>query len=131
MNDQLHVDDSANAEQSETEESKNIDTSEDQPQKELYEVNGEQLSIEELRKGYMRQSDYTKKTQEIASKRKELTKEEQDAKNFLDEQGYMTKIDLETMKETIREDQQLSTIMDNSPDLKKHEKAIKDLYKST
>jgi len=42
---------------------------------ELYEVNGEMISLEQLRSGYMMQADYTQKTQEIAN----LQREAQDA----------------------------------------------------
>ena len=34
------------------------------------EVNGEEITLGELKKGYMRQSDYTKKTQELSKKEK-------------------------------------------------------------
>jgi hypothetical protein len=34
-------------------------------------IGDEELTIDEIKKGYMRQSDYTKKTQELAEKRKE------------------------------------------------------------
>ena len=44
----------------------------------LFEVNGEKLTLEELQKGYMRQADYTKKTQEVAGWRKELERREQE-----------------------------------------------------
>jgi hypothetical protein len=36
------------------------------------EINGEQVSIEELKAGYFRQSDYTKKTQELAEERRKI-----------------------------------------------------------
>lgn len=35
------------------------------------EIDGEEVDIEELRRGYLRQSDYTKKTQEVSRQRKE------------------------------------------------------------
>jgi hypothetical protein len=38
----------------------------------VYEINGEQVSIDELQRGYLRQSDYTRKTQDIARKEREL-----------------------------------------------------------
>jgi len=38
---------------------------------ELYEVNGEMVSLEQLRSGYMMQADYTQKTQEIANLQRE------------------------------------------------------------
>lgn len=36
------------------------------------EINGEQVPVDELKNGYLRQSDYTRKTQELAEKRREL-----------------------------------------------------------
>jgi hypothetical protein len=36
-------------------------------------VGDEEVDIEELKKGYLRQSDYTKKTQEVANQRREAT----------------------------------------------------------
>lgn len=42
----------------------------EQPQ--FFEINGEQVSLEELQKGYLRQSDYTRKTQEVSRKQREV-----------------------------------------------------------
>jgi hypothetical protein len=38
----------------------------------FFEINGEQVSLEELQKGYLRQSDYTRKTQEVSRKQREI-----------------------------------------------------------
>jgi hypothetical protein len=43
---------------------------------ETIEIDGKQVSIDELKGGYLRQSDYTQKTQELARKKKELEKAE-------------------------------------------------------
>lgn len=43
---------------------------------ETIEIDGQQVSIDELKGGYLRQSDYTRKTQELARKKKELDKAE-------------------------------------------------------
>jgi hypothetical protein len=40
-------------------------------------IDGQQVSIEELKGGYLRQSDYTRKTQELARTKKELERAEQ------------------------------------------------------
>jgi hypothetical protein len=37
----------------------------------VIEIDGQQVSIEELKKGYLRQSDYTRKTQEVSEQRKQ------------------------------------------------------------
>ncbi len=36
------------------------------------EIDGQQVDLEEVKKGYMRQSDYTKKTQELARERESI-----------------------------------------------------------
>ena len=46
-----------------------------------FEVNGEHLTLEELQRGYMRQSDYTRKTQEVARQREELAKNQHPSMN--------------------------------------------------
>ena len=38
---------------------------------ELYEVNGEMITLDQLRSGYMMHADYTQKTQELADKGRE------------------------------------------------------------
>ena len=64
-------------EESEEEEEASEDTDEREPEEEdLYAVtvNGEEqaVNLEELVKGYSRQSDYTKKTQELSQQRREM-----------------------------------------------------------
>lgn len=43
----------------------------DRKDSQVFEINGEQVTLEELQRGYMRQSDYTKKTQLIAQQSRE------------------------------------------------------------
>lgn len=60
--------DDENSEQTEDEESDTID---------VYEIDGDEYTadqLKEFKKGYLRQSDYTKKTQEIAEERKQAQK---------------------------------------------------------
>ena len=42
------------------------------PTETLVEIDGEKLSVDELKKGYLRQKDYTQKTQTLANDRKKL-----------------------------------------------------------
>ena len=44
----------------------------EEPKIETIEIDGEEVSIEELKNGYLRQSDYTRKTQEVARTKKEV-----------------------------------------------------------
>lgn len=46
----------------------------DQENTQTFEINGEMVGIEELKKGYLRQSDYTRKAQGIAKREAELEK---------------------------------------------------------
>jgi hypothetical protein len=64
------------APEEETEETEEVDedpTDEaeaEESEEQMFEVDGESLSAEELKLGYLRQSDYTKKTQAVAEQRK-------------------------------------------------------------
>jgi hypothetical protein len=55
---------------SEIEEDPTDDSEEEQSEEMTLEVDGESLTAEELKLGYLRQSDYTKKTQAVAEQRK-------------------------------------------------------------
>lgn len=58
--------------QLEAEEESEGEITEDEEAEFLFEVDGQELSADELRKGYLRQSDYTKKTQFLSEQRKEM-----------------------------------------------------------
>lgn len=76
------------------------DISEEQPEEDseegMIEVNGEQVSIEELKSGYMRQSDYTRKTQSLSEQQKQLQarleKKEEQSKLSTPEQEALDKL---------------------------------------
>jgi hypothetical protein len=116
----------------EASESKSIDLNQE------IELDGAKVSIEELTKGYLRQSDYTRKTQELAEQRKALeqTKSESEpdevknAKEFLKSEGYVTKEDLERIKAEQADEMKLQRIFDQNPDLKAHEQAIRAIGKT-
>lgn len=98
------------------------------------EVNGEELSLEELKKGYMRQSDYTKKTQELKrsseTQNSNLEYDPVELENFrtlLKNEGIVTKSDIEKVKESIVADQRFADLIYANPELKKNEKAIKEM----
>jgi hypothetical protein len=58
------------AEDEEVDEDPTDDSEEEQSEEMTFEVDGESLTAEELKLGYLRQSDYTKKTQAVAEQRK-------------------------------------------------------------
>ena len=96
------------------------------------EIDGQEVSIDELKKGYLRQSDYTRKTQELSRLKQEnsLTDEERAAVDFLKNSGFATKDDLENWSKVQVQEQTVKQIMDSNPDLKPYEQAIKDLSKA-
>ena len=67
------------SEEESEEEELDEDESEEEPDVYVVKVDGEELevSLDELVKGYSRQSDYTRKTQELASQRDEMTQLQQ------------------------------------------------------
>lgn len=99
------------------------DDSEDQPEEEesednLVEVDGEKIPLDELRKGYLRQKDYTKKTQDLSArerelaakgKEKELPTEQQEVISQLKQLGVATTSDIETTVRRMMVQQQLNT----------------------
>lgn len=49
------------------------DTSSAKPNEpQVFEINGQQVTLDELQRGYLRQSDYTRKTQDVAKQAREL-----------------------------------------------------------
>lgn len=62
-------------EDSESDEEAEPDEDEDQPEEIVVELDGKQVTVDELKKGYLRQSDYTRKTQQVAEERKSLEAE--------------------------------------------------------
>lgn len=112
----------------------------------LVEVNGEKLTLEELKKGYMRTADYTRKTQKLAQDKskslediKDSNPELYNAVVQLREAGVATKDDIsETVKAQLEEmetkktaEQSAKQFFENNPDLEGSKKAILDLSKNT
>lgn len=112
-------------------------------QTQYVEINWEQISLEELKKSYRRQSDYTKKSQELAKEKKEFEKqlkqlennnEDEDVKAaeaFLKSKGYLTKEEMQQELERIQRVQKdeilLQRLLDTNPSLKQHETAIRKI----
>lgn len=62
--------------EADTEEESDGDDDGDKPEQ-LVEIDGEQLTLEEVKLGYLRQADYTRKTQAVAEQRKAAEEERQ------------------------------------------------------
>jgi len=63
--------------EADSEEESDDDAGDDDKAEQLVEIDGEQLTLEEVKLGYLRQSDYTKKTQAVAEQRKAVEEESQ------------------------------------------------------
>jgi hypothetical protein len=81
----------------------------------------------------MRQSDYTKKTQELSQQRKqvELSEEEKNTLEWMKSNDFITKEDIQkeiaNLKKQQEEEEKLKGIMQSNPDLLRFEPAIRKL----
>lgn len=99
------------------------------------EINWELVDIEELKKGYLRQSDYTKKTQELAKQKESISKEvdpdDVAAEKYLQEKGYVKKDEIlsevERRLKSEKDSYYLDKLIEANPNLKQHENAIKKI----
>lgn len=95
------------------------------------EIDWQQIDLEELKKGYMRQSDYTKKTQELAQVKKQTQSEDEEddwvesAREFLKQEQVITKSDLENYFREKSNEEQFAKLAEYEPSLKQHESVIK------
>lgn len=122
-----------------------ISTKVEQPVEVELELDGElvKLPIDELKKGYFRQSDYTRKTQALAEERKQIEELKQkyqqkqepeevlQAREFLKQENVVTKDDLENFYKQQQYEIGFNDLLKVSPELKKHEEAIRALQRST
>lgn len=109
--------DQPESKESESEESEEETEEENSEESELVEVNGEKVSLDELKKGYMRTSDYTKKTTELAREKEKLMQapksnsglapEQQEVLNTLKGLGLTTRDELEMTVRRMLAQQQL------------------------
>lgn len=134
--------------------SQDVDQSQDQDQPEitggsdeqLIEVNGEELSMDELKKGYMRNADYTRKTQRLAQDKSKTLEdiEESNPELYqavvqLREAWVATKDDIAaTVEETLERikakegaDASAKNFFEDYPALVSSKKAILELSKNT
>ena len=101
------------------------------PQEETtIDVDGERIPLDELKKGYMRQKDYTHKTQALAEERRKVTQPPVDpevvkAAEVLKQYGFATKEDLEMERLRQEDEKNFQRLMEANPELKKDEKKIR------
>ena len=65
-------DDELEAQDDNDDQYEDADDSDDSEEELLFNINGKEITLDEIGKGYLRQSDYTTKTQEIAAQKKEM-----------------------------------------------------------
>lgn len=118
-------------------------------QAETVEIDGEQVPIDELKAGYLRQSDYTRKTKELAAQREEVenarnqfvrneTPPQDDdldpdvmaAAETLKKAGFVTKQELEILEKKQTDERRLEQILDANPDLRSKEALIRAVGKT-
>ncbi|NSZ64618.1 hypothetical protein G6L16_021410 [Agrobacterium tumefaciens] len=74
-----------NVELPEVDEAVEAPETEETPEEQFFDIDGNQVSLSEIRSSYMRQSDYTKKTQEIAEQRKFYQENQRDVNSLRSE----------------------------------------------
>lgn len=109
------------------------------PEEELIEINGQKLSKKEIAEGIMRQEDYTRKTQELAEKQRQLVrspigdqKKSEDlppeAQKFFEDLkvkgGFMTKEEYQQMIALDQDRKELDRIVEENPHLKPVKESI-------
>lgn len=74
-----------NVELPEVDEAIEAPETEETPEEQFFDIDGNQVSLSEIRSSYMRQADYTKKTQEIAEQRKFYQENQRDVNSLRSE----------------------------------------------
>lgn len=120
-------------EQSTTEQPQEVTGDKATEQSQTYSVGGQDLTWEELLDNYKKlQGEYTKSRQELSETKKnsELSPEDQAAINFIKENWFVTKDDLDNLSKRQAHEAKLSDIITANPDLKQYESAIREIGKS-
>lgn len=74
-----------NVELPEVDEALEVPETDETPEEQYFDIDGNQVSLSEIRSSYMRQADYTKKTQEIAEQRKFYQENQRDINSLRSE----------------------------------------------
>lgn len=97
----------------------------------------QEVSKDELMNGYLRQQDYTRKTQEIAEARRqkeEAPDESEEVKRTLKQMWFATKEEIQEYVASVArqqtEESKLSGLIQSNPELKQFEWAIKEIAKT-
>lgn len=105
---------------------------------ETVDLDGESISLSEMKAGYMRQKDYTHKTQALAEEKRKLAKPEtqldpevEKAAQVLKSAGFVTQDDLNRERLRQADELHLQKLLESNPDLKAHEKKLRAIGLTT
>lgn len=96
-------DDADDDEDSATEEDDSEDDAEDDDSDPTYEIQGENVTLSNLKNGYLRQQDYTRKTQELAENRKQFNEAAQQQVQTIKQERERLKNEREQMQRYMQE----------------------------
>lgn len=102
-------------------------------QSQTFEVNWQQLTADKLLENYTKlQAEYTKSRQELSKTKKEseLSPEDKAAIDFIKNNWFVTKDELEKMSIRASQEAKLWDIIASNPDLRPFESAIRELWKN-
>lgn len=145
-----HADDQSKNNQATTDDESSESNDQNENQEQTVEIDGEEVPISELKKGYMRGKDYTHKTQELAKERRGKAQSSSDdavdtvdmndpeavkALKVLKGMGFVTQKDIDNKLSQIelsqKQQRKLDGIVESNPSLKPFKKAIEILGKNT
>jgi mannose/fructose/N-acetylgalactosamine-specific phosphotransferase system component IIB len=90
--------------ETEDEEDEDEDSEEEQPESEVvFEVDGESITLDDLKAGYLRQSDYTTKTQEVAADRAKVEERAEQLKAYEDTLAQNLALSLQVLEPQLAE----------------------------
>lgn len=96
-----------------------------------------EVDLDELKRWYLRQSDYTKKTTELANQRREIEASQEDlnAINALKQFWFATTDDIQKkiseLQEQSKKEFEFNSIINANPEIERHAEAIKIIQKTT
>ena len=100
-------------------------------QSQTFDVNGQQLSGDKLLENYKKlQGEFTRSKQELSDNKKnsDLSPEDKAAIDFIKNNWFVTKDDLDSMSKRQTQESNLKDIIASNPDLKQFESAIREIW---
>lgn len=130
----MESNDQAIMEQSNNDQPNEVTSDEATTQSQTYEVNWQTLTADKLVENYTKlQAEYTKARQEVSETKKnsELSPEDKAAVDFIKNNWFVTKEDLDGLSKKQSQEANLKEIIAANPDLQSFESAIKEIWKTS